>query len=237
MELVSLGAEISLPSSSGSTALHFAAVNSRKDIIKFLLREGADPSIPNENGMLAGELATNQDIRMLLSSDPSRMCTRSRSVNALSEMNQARKNLKVFAEATGSSKALISSGTSPNMGFGNLSISGTVDDNVFPVCSAKRSIGGEEGFISPISMDPLACSTTGQKKLLSKNNDIYNDDANSDNSYLGEMDGESELRQAVLQAAVDTAVVMQKHIDGSLHRLKIAEYCQNPKHENQLRKV
>ena len=96
MELISSGAEVSLPASSGSTALHFAAVNNRKGVVEVLLRSGADPSTPNGDGLIAGEMSTNPEVRALLTRDPSQLPTM---FGGLSPLALTRQSLRALVEA------------------------------------------------------------------------------------------------------------------------------------------
>ena len=69
MELLTQGAEINVIASNGNTPLHCAASKNRKNVVELLLRSGADPSIPNEAGYLAAELATTAEVKALLIAD------------------------------------------------------------------------------------------------------------------------------------------------------------------------
>lgn len=71
MELLSLGADVAFPSTDGSNALHYAALNERKAIIEVLLRSGADPSVPNNAGVLPIELVKTPEVRELFLRDRS----------------------------------------------------------------------------------------------------------------------------------------------------------------------
>jgi len=56
VDLLSRGADVGAmctsadSSMAGSRALHFAAMNDRKQVVEVLLRSGADPSVPNDAG-------------------------------------------------------------------------------------------------------------------------------------------------------------------------------------------
>lgn len=60
------GANVDVQSPSGKAAIHYAAVNNRKGIIDILLKSGADPSIPDNEGKVAAELATEKEVKELL---------------------------------------------------------------------------------------------------------------------------------------------------------------------------
>ncbi|KAJ1437210.1 hypothetical protein B484DRAFT_315111, partial [Ochromonadaceae sp. CCMP2298] len=60
VELLSQGADVAVQATNGNNCLHFAAINDRKGIVEILLRSGADPSIPNGNGLLPVELAVHR---------------------------------------------------------------------------------------------------------------------------------------------------------------------------------
>ena len=96
MELISIGAEVSLPASSGNTALHFAAINNRKAVVEVLIRSGADPSTPNSEGVIAGELCTDVEIRALLLRDPSQLPTM---IGGLSPFALTRQHMRALVEA------------------------------------------------------------------------------------------------------------------------------------------
>ena len=64
------GAVVNQTSSSGNTALHFAAVNNNYGVLEILLRSGADPSIPNEVGLIPIELSADNKTKMILSRPP-----------------------------------------------------------------------------------------------------------------------------------------------------------------------
>ena len=96
LELISIGAEVSLPASSGNTALHFAAINNRKAVVEVLIRSGADPSTPNGEGVIAGELCTDAEIRGLLLRDPSQLPTM---IGGLSPFALTRQHMRALVEA------------------------------------------------------------------------------------------------------------------------------------------
>lgn len=67
MELLSLGADVMVPSSvSLNTPLHFASMNNHKAVLEVLLRSGADPSTPNAEGLIAAELSTDVSVQRSL---------------------------------------------------------------------------------------------------------------------------------------------------------------------------
>ena len=57
MELLSQGADFTALDCHGNSCLHLAALNEQKSVIEVLLRCGADPSLPNNAGTLAIEMA------------------------------------------------------------------------------------------------------------------------------------------------------------------------------------
>ena len=64
MELLSQGVDITVSSSvSNNTPLHFACLNNNKAVAEVLLRSGADPSVPNADGLIPAELTTDASIR------------------------------------------------------------------------------------------------------------------------------------------------------------------------------
>lgn len=67
MELLLRGADVSKKSDTcGSTPLHFAAANNHHGIVEILLRSGADPSIPNNNGTIPVELCSEASVKEVL---------------------------------------------------------------------------------------------------------------------------------------------------------------------------
>lgn len=191
-----------------------------------LLRSGADPSIPNSNGILAGELTVDKDIRALLSRDPSQTLH-----TTVSAMNKARHDLKIFAEATGTGTAtgLAEKNTTDyidNIGFDRMTIRASGNREVSTSSKLRKE--------SASSISPYDNSTL---------NTQHNHDTNDMNNYTNEIEDaeiENDLRQAVLKAATDTAVAT-KNIEGADGRRKVAHLCQDKKNvtrnEGTLRKV
>ena len=66
VELIGEGANVDVKSIGGKAPIHYAALNNRKGIVDILLRSGADPSVPDGDGVVAAELTTSQDVRELL---------------------------------------------------------------------------------------------------------------------------------------------------------------------------
>ena len=67
MELLLRGADVSKQSDTcGSTPLHFAAANNHHGIVEILLRSGADPSIPNNIGVIPVELCSEVSVKEVL---------------------------------------------------------------------------------------------------------------------------------------------------------------------------
>lgn len=86
VELLSQGANVSALDKDQNSSLHLAALNNNKGVVEVLLRSGADPSVPNGNGLLPVELAQNRFVRELFLRDRS---------NVFSPVVQAR---SLFAE-------------------------------------------------------------------------------------------------------------------------------------------
>lgn len=80
-ELLGQGADIRIADKHGNNALHFAATNDQKTAIEILLRSGADPTVPNHDGMLPVELTESAVVKDLFNRDPT---------NIFSPMVQAR---------------------------------------------------------------------------------------------------------------------------------------------------
>lgn len=66
VELISQGVSIDLLSQSGRAAIHYAAQNNRKGIVDILMRSGADPSLPDIDGLVAAELTEKSEIKEIL---------------------------------------------------------------------------------------------------------------------------------------------------------------------------
>ena len=64
--LLEKGADVNLQDANGYTALMYAAKDGHKDIVQALLDAGADSTIINENFDTAADLATNDEIRAML---------------------------------------------------------------------------------------------------------------------------------------------------------------------------
>ena len=231
VELISLGAEISLPASSGSTALHFAAVNNRKGIIEVLLRSGADPSIPNESGLLASELTSKADIRILLSREPSQTRSGSLYGHNLSAMNQARQGLKAYAESNESTGNQTTTRKALNIEFERMSLS---DDTQKVSSQQAEHPETSSSFLdvsSPITMERIGPAEPASESILESAVQMSSSGYQvSSNGYLFDTDEDVELRhdlqQAVLKAAKDFAISTQDS-RGQEGRRKIVLYCQN----------
>ncbi|KVH89868.1 ankyrin repeat domain-containing protein 6 [Cynara cardunculus var. scolymus] len=65
--LVSSGVSIKSLNRKGMTALHYAVQGSYLDLIKYLVKKGANVSIKNKAGKSPLDLASNEEIRLLLS--------------------------------------------------------------------------------------------------------------------------------------------------------------------------
>lgn len=66
VELLSQHADVLLPSSTDNRPLHYASKNNHKAVVDVLMRSGADPSIPNSEGLIPVELTTRSDIVNIL---------------------------------------------------------------------------------------------------------------------------------------------------------------------------
>ena len=67
MELLLRGADVAQKSDNcGSTPLHFAAANNHYGVVEILLRSGADPSVPNDNGNIPVELCSALSVKEVL---------------------------------------------------------------------------------------------------------------------------------------------------------------------------
>lgn len=60
--LIKAGANVNHQSKDGSTALIFAATNSRYDLVKILLKKGADAKLKNHSGYIALNYARSWQI-------------------------------------------------------------------------------------------------------------------------------------------------------------------------------
>lgn len=65
--LVKNGADVNLVDGTGQTALHYASSCDHLDCVKFLLENGCNPAIQDEDHSLAVDLASNEEIKKLLS--------------------------------------------------------------------------------------------------------------------------------------------------------------------------
>jgi len=64
--LIKLGADINKKDGLGWTALHYAANESHLDIVRFLLRNCANPRAMNRKGQMPIEIAEGEEVRALL---------------------------------------------------------------------------------------------------------------------------------------------------------------------------
>lgn len=197
-----------------------------------LLRSGADPSIPNESGLLASELASKADIRVLLSRDPSQTRSSSLYGHNLSAMNQARQGLKTYAESNESAGGQTTTRKALNIEFEKMTLSD--DSQKVSSKETERPAVSSSYFdvCSPISMERIGSPAHGLKSPLA--NEVQMSSSGnqiSSNGYLFDTDEDvelrEELRQAVLKAATDTAIAMQ-NITGRDGRKAIALACSNP---------
>jgi hypothetical protein len=206
--------------------LHFAAVNNRKGIIEVLLRSGADPSIPNESGLLASELTSKADIRLLLSRDPTQTRSGSLYGHNLSAINQARQGLKAYAESNDSAGNHTTTRKALNIEFEKMTLS---DDT--QITSSKEASSSILDVCSPIIME-RAGSAAYDSNLIS-GSDVQMSSSGyqvSSNSHLFDTEEDvelrEELRQAVVKAATETAIATQ-NITGRHSRREIAEMCRS----------
>lgn len=196
-------------------------MNDRKGIIEVLLRSGADPSIPNESGLLASELTSKADIRLLLSRDPSQTRTNSLYGHNLSAMNQARQGLKVYAESSGSTRNQTTTRKALNIEFEKM----TLSDDTRKVSSSYSDV------CSPISMERTDSAARDSNQISGSDAQLSSSGYQvSSNGYLFDTEEDVEIReelqQAVLKAAKDTAVATQ-NITGRTARRRIANICQS----------
>lgn len=70
-EFLDMGVYVNMQEPDGSTALHVAVEKGDVDAIKFLLSEGACPTVPNAQGKLPGDLTSEESIKVLLKEVPS----------------------------------------------------------------------------------------------------------------------------------------------------------------------
>lgn len=68
--LLSKGANVDLQSNIGTTALFMASLNGQTEVVKLLLEKGADPDLKTTDGRKALDLAANEEIITLLTSNP-----------------------------------------------------------------------------------------------------------------------------------------------------------------------
>ena len=193
--------------------MHFASINNRKGIIEVLLRAGADPSIPNENGLLAGELTGDNEIRSLLSKNTSKNQYGTSSGTA-SSLDRVRHDLKVHIETN-----VLDSVS--NLNFGKLNIRNDCETAAQPSSSSRK---GSISTISPFNND----STNYE-------NSSHNHDSKYFNSEEQEQEEQDkllleELKENVLRAATETAIATQ-NIEGEKGRRRVANLCQDKWHE------
>jgi ankyrin repeat protein len=65
--LLSAGAKVGTKDFVGNTALHFAALEGRKDVIELLLHHGAEKGATNADGKKPADLADDPSIKKILS--------------------------------------------------------------------------------------------------------------------------------------------------------------------------
>lgn len=71
VELLAQGSQVQAQDARGNSALHLCALNGHRGVVEVLLRSGADPSIPNEDGQLPIELSCERFVRDLFLRDRS----------------------------------------------------------------------------------------------------------------------------------------------------------------------
>jgi hypothetical protein len=201
-------------------------VNNRKGIIEVLLRSGADPSIPNESGLLASELTSKADIRILLSRDPTQTRSNSLYGHSLSAMNQARQSLKVYAESNDSAGNQTTTRKALNIEFEKMTLSDDTQN-----LSSKEASSSILDVCSPISVERIG--SAARDSVLISGSDAQMSSSGyqvSSNSHLFDTEEDvelrEELRQAVIKAATETAIATQ-NITGRDGRRKSAEMCRS----------
>ena len=235
---------MSLPASSGNTALHFAALNDRKGIVDVLLKSGADPSLPNDQGLIPLELCRTADIRSLLLTDLSHT---NQPVRALSQMMMARLNMKAsmvgdYAAVHSNTGNAIAESTSTNAinGF-DLNYTGNRTDISDKVClihgenseNATSLVivngGNSQQHASSLEI-PLNTAVNVPVTL----NDV-SDRVDMSMSCVDEQEESQDLHYAVLAAATETTYAMQT-LEMSDARYAVVKLCQQCD-EKKLRKV
>ena len=100
VELISLGADVNAVCScstgdkaeiTGSRPLHFASMGGHKHVVEVLMRSGADPSCPNEQGQIAYDVCSVAQIRSILLVDRNEIVKK-----VMSPMQQARRDLNAL---------------------------------------------------------------------------------------------------------------------------------------------
>ena len=201
LELISIGAEVSLPASSGNTSLHFAAINNRKAVVEVLIRSGADPSTPNGEGVIAGELCTDAEIRALLLRDPSQLPTM---IGGLSPFALTRQHMRALVEAQDRSPhRMLSPNHATTVTDSPIATNGTVDRFVIhsQMMSPDHSGIMMSGHEADDDDDGL------QQRGLGHLHPAVQDD---DDEEL------RELQEAILAAATETTVVSTPSLSFSL---------------------
>jgi len=251
LELISSGAEVSLPASSGSTALHFAAVNNRKGVVEVLLRSGADPSTPNGDGLIAGEMCTHPEVRALLTRDPSQLPTM---FGGLSPLALTRQSLRALVEAREGISSTNGSNSSSGGGGGNNAAINEKQQRLVAMSPAGSKSAPGGGAIAIDSPSSSAALHTADRFVLhshmqSPSPDTSmllamatgpgpDDDDEDDDAVAAQEQEEEELRElheAVLSAATETAQAMST-LETHDVRFQVVRLCQSCD-EAKLRKV
>lgn len=212
LELISLGAEVSLPASSGSTALHFAAVNNRKAVVEVLLRSGADPSTPNCGGFIAGELCNDTEVRALLVRDPSLLPTM---FGGLSPLAMARQSMRAIL--------LTQEATSPTRGASSHATTTTAASTIrVGMDSPSTGIHTADRFVIHSQMqspDQLLLAPAEISHGVNNGLDAVDD------AFREEEEELQELHSAVLAAATETAIAMST-LESHTARFEVVRQCQ-----------
>ena len=188
-----------------------------------LLLSGADPSIPNESGHLASELTSDKDIKMLLSREPSQAMNNKSSRYAVSAINQARQSLKAHVESHPNNDQSNAS----DIGLEKLAIA---DQSEIMSAQIHLSLPGD--MVESPPQQSMSIQSVPIDELGAGSNNEQNDPQRPYNYIENDTDEAEEregLKQAVLQAATDTAGFTQD-LEGSSARRSLAEICQSTRY-------
>ena len=194
MELLSQGADLSIPSSDGNNALHFAALNERKGIVEILLRSGADPSVPNHAGLLPIELSKTTEVSELFLRD------RSSIFSPIASVAQSRVNFSEFTKQGGE----IMSGDSQQNGYYQVNPfeSPTLHINI-------PSVVATAGSFSPGSESLQGSS--GKMPIFNMNSEFENEENSPVPVAHSSSESEGDLR-GVTEVGVQTPLNVRPNI-------------------------